>query len=69
MARAIGYDAQVYSGTVGSNRAKHAWVEIEIDGVNYTFDPELEMAGRKKYVYRDMYMMTPEQARIWNYKR
>ena len=37
--------------------------------MNYTFDSELEMAGRKKYVYRDMYMMTPEQARIWNYKR
>ena len=69
LARAIGYDAQAYSGTVGSNRAKHSWVEIEIDGVNYTFDSELEMAGRKKYVYRDMYMMTPEQARIWNYKR
>ena len=69
LARAIGYDAQVCSGTVGMNRAKHGWVEIEIDGVNYIFDSELEMAGRKKNVYRDMYMMSPKVARTWNYKR
>ena len=69
LARAIGYDAQVCSGTVGMNRAKHGWVEIEIDGVNYIFDSELEMAGLKKNVYRDMYMMSPKVARTWNYKR
>ena len=46
-----GYDAAIYSGTVGNNRAPHSWVEIEFDGRNYIFDTELEMAYRKKGRY------------------
>lgn len=61
LARWIGYDAKIYSGTVGSNRAPHGWVEIAFDGRDYIFDTELEMAYHKKgryeinlYKYIDM---------------
>lgn len=48
LSRWIGYDAIIYSGTVGSNRAPHSWVEIAFDGKYYIFDTELEMAYHKK---------------------
>lgn len=48
LSRWIGYDARIYSGTVGQNSAPHCWVEISFDGVDYIFDTELEMAYRKK---------------------
>lgn len=48
LTRWIGYDSVIYSGTVGSNRAPHSWVEIEMDGKTYIFDAELEMAYRRK---------------------
>ena len=51
LSRWIGYDAAIYSGTVGNNRAPHSWVEIGFDGRNYIFDTELEMAYRKKGRY------------------
>ena len=40
LARAIGYDAKTYSGTMGPDRRQHAWVEIEIDGETRLFDAE-----------------------------
>ncbi len=43
LARGLGYDAYAYSGTI--SEAPHGWVEITIDGTNYLFDPELEMAN------------------------
>ena len=42
MARAIGFDAQIFSGTIEPNSSPHAWVEIEIDGMPYIYDTELE---------------------------
>ena len=51
LARWIGYDAKIYSGTVGSNKAPHGWVEIAFDGKDYIFDTELEMAYHKKGRY------------------
>lgn len=51
LSRWIGYDSKIYSGTVGSNRAPHSWVEIEFNGKNYIFDTELEMAYHKKGRY------------------
>ncbi|MDE7242831.1 MAG: S-layer homology domain-containing protein [Oscillospiraceae bacterium] len=51
LARWIGYDAKIYSGTVGSNRQPHSWVEIEFSGKSYIFDTELEMAYHKKGRY------------------
>ena len=70
MARALGYDARVYSGTVGTDRSPHGWVEIEIGGENYIFDTELEMAYRKKGQYNnDMFMMPKALSANWNYRR
>lgn len=51
LARWIGYDAKIYSGTVGSNKRPHSWVEINFDGKDYIFDTELEMAYHKKGRY------------------
>ena len=51
LSRWIGYDAKIYSGTVGSNRAPHSWVEINFDGKDYIFDTELEMAYHRKGRY------------------
>lgn len=48
LARWMGYDARIYSGTVGVRKSPHAWVEIDFDGKSYIFDPELEMAYHKK---------------------
>jgi len=70
IARALGYDARIYSGTVGTTRSPHGFVEIEIGGVNYTFDVELEMAYRGRGNYsNDMFMMPQSKAATWNYRR
>lgn len=68
LAKALGFDAEVYSGTIGADRSKHGWVGIKIDGETYLFDPEMEMAYEKNHhKYIDMYMMTSAEARKWNY--
>lgn len=41
-ARALGFDAKIYSGTMGPEDDPHAWVEIEFDGETKLFDPEYE---------------------------
>lgn len=51
LARWLGYDARIYSGTVGWNYAPHAWVEITMDGTSYIYDTELEMAYHRKGRY------------------
>ena len=51
LARCIGYDARIYSGTVYGQAAEgqtrppdrpHGWVEISIDGADYLFDPDMQ---------------------------
>ncbi len=44
LVRAIGVDAVVISGHVGSNFAPHGWVEIVRNGQPHIFDTELSMA-------------------------
>ena len=57
LARGLGYDARAYSGTISN--APHGWVEIELDGTDYMFDPELEMAARERGNFgSDRFMMT-----------
>lgn len=51
LSRWLGYDAKIYSGTVGNNVRPHCWVEIRFDGKDYIFDTELEMAYHKKGRY------------------
>lgn len=59
LAKQLGYDAAAISGVVGTNRSPHSWVEISFDDVSYIFDPELEMAYRKKSANKyDFYMMS-----------
>lgn len=69
MARAIGYDAKVFSGLIGIDRRAHAWVEIEIDGTTYLFDTELEYAYKQKYKYIDMFKVELDEAQKWIYGR
>lgn len=52
MARVLGYDAHYIKGTVpqaNGTDGKHAWVEIDIKGKTYVFDPNL--AGQYASVY------------------
>ncbi len=67
MARALGYDAVCYNGFIGVDNNQHAWVEIEMDGVVYTFDPELEYANELDFKPTDMYKMDPKKAGDWHY--
>lgn len=70
LARALGYDAKVYSGFIGLDHSKHGWVEMDIDGETYVFDPEMEMAYLKNHGTRlNMFMMTYEEAQRWCYIR
>lgn len=67
LARQLGYDATAISGTVGSNRAPHGWVEIDFDGVTSIFDTELEMSYRAKGVYHYDFYMMPYSRIPWAY--
>lgn len=69
LSRQLGFDSTPITGTVGTARDPHGWVEIDFDGVTYIFDTELEMAYRKKGIYYyDFYMMS--YARIpWPYEK
>ena len=70
LARALGFDACVYSGKIGIADSEHGWVEMDIDGQTYVFDPEMEMAFWKdQYQTIDMFMMTYEEAARWHYTR
>ena len=72
LARAIGYDAVIYSGKINPppNQRAHGWVEIEFDGVPYIFDTELEytqvIAGHTGTVY---YKISYERVKGWYYFR
>lgn len=69
LSRWIGYDSVIYSGTVGQNRAPHSWVEINMDGKNYIFDTELEMAYRKKNRFDVNLYKFYDAKNSWNYRR
>ena len=69
LTRWIGYDSVIYSGTVGSNRAPHSWVEINMDGTNYIFDAELEMAYRRKKRFDINLYKFYDYDNRWQYRR
>ena len=65
LARCIGYDAEAYSGTIygraepGQTRPPdrpHGWVEIEIDGQTYIFDPDMQAVVAYWYQDDSFYM-------------
>lgn len=68
LTRAVGYDSKVYSGFVGRDSRAHGWVEIDIDGTTYTFDPELEYAYKQENKIIDMYKLDATESRKWGYK-
>ena len=68
-ARALGYNAVVYSGTVGENRAPHGWCEIIIDDVPYICDAELMCVHKSQGKQLDMYMKGYDDIRGWTYVR
>ena len=67
LARAIGYDAHAFSGYMGADYDPHGWVEIEIDGENYYFDPQLEMSCRMRHEYDSLFMVSEQSAHKWSY--
>lgn len=68
LSRGLGYDAQVFSGVIGREMRAHAWVEIEIDGTQYIFDPMTESESIKNGENaRSMFMLDPYVAMNWRY--
>ncbi len=70
LARWIGYDAVIYSGTLEARRAPHSWVEIAFDGVPYIFDTQLEWRmvhdrGRTSYYW---YFWFYRDSGVWFYR-
>lgn len=67
LARALGYDMQVWSGSVDPNRAPHGFDTLEEDGVLYIFDPELEMARKLQGSTEERFMMDPDNRLVKNW--
>ena len=67
LARALGFDARIYSGYMGQYSDRHGWVEIEIDGENYFFDPQLQMSCWDREEYEILFMVDEAHAHKWDY--
>ncbi len=67
LARKVGYPAEAIAGesiSAKGNQSVHAWTEITINGVTYTFDPEIEAVYAENYgenydLYKKTYGTTP----------
>ena len=69
-AKALGYDAVIYSGKVNPVpiQRPHAWVEIEFDGIPYVFDPENEYTQVIKGHTGQVFFKLPyERVKGWYY--
>ena len=69
LSRWLGYDARIYNGTVGQNKAPHSWVEITMDGQSYIFDTELEMAYSRKRRFDINLYKFQDPKNNWRYVR
>lgn len=68
LAKAIGYDAVIYSGMVTDR--PHGWVEIEFDGEPYIFDTEIEYKEVTLNDKHSSYYKVPYwKAETWHYYR
>lgn len=69
LARGLGYDAEAISGRVGPYQLPHSWVRINMDGMEYSFDPELEMSYRYERGLMDthLYMRVAEEVQERRY--
>lgn len=68
-ARALGYNAVVFSGTVGAAFEPHGWCEIIEDGIPYICDAELVMKHRLSGKNYDMFFKQYDELRGWTYNR
>ena len=69
LARGLGYEAYVISGTCTGTDQPHGWVIIEIDGADYFFDPEWHYAYiNENRPVKDMFMIAMEDIWYWSYK-
>ncbi len=72
LARQVGYDAKAIAGKGVSPKGSesvHAWTEITIDGVAYTFDPQIESVYAARYdEHYDLFMKQYGEAE-WGYKK
>lgn len=72
LARQVGFDAKAIVGTGVSPKGSesvHAWTEITIDGVAYTFDPQIESVYAQRYGENyDLFMKQYGEAE-WGYKK
>ncbi len=70
LARGLGFEAVAVNGAIGSDKESHAWVEIEIDGKTYIFDPAAE-AGVLEGIEagKDMFMISEQRAAALKYFR
>ena len=69
LARALGYDAVVFSGTVGREYEPHGWCEIIEDGTPNISDPELVMLHRRSGKNYDMFFKLHDEMKGWMYIR
>ena len=70
LARAIGFDPVIYSGTIEPDDSPHAWVEIEIDGEWYIYDTNLEYTQVHFNNYHGSFYKEPYwKAKGWHYFR
>lgn len=55
MAKALGYDARVCTGQIQAARGgltPHGWVEINMEGISYIFDPDMQDAKNRDFYYK-----------------
>lgn len=72
LARQVGFDAKAVVGTGVSPKGSesvHAWTEITIDGVAYTFDPQIESVYASRYGEHYDLFMKPYGEAEWGYKK
>jgi len=68
LARGLGYEAYGLAGYVTTLEQPHGWVWMELDGVEYFFDPELHYDYiHDKREVKDMFMLAVEDADWWYY--
>ncbi len=70
LARGLGYEAQAVNGSYGDDNLSHAWVEIEMDGKSYIFDPAAQAgAFEEADPDRDMFMVSLTEASRMGYTK
>ncbi len=72
LARGLGYECYAISGTCTGTAQPHGWCLINLDGEDYFFDCEWEMAYRVQHdpprYEMDMFMIPMSKAPFWSYK-